>query len=410
MTELSADLLVAACSDNSAAAGLTITATIEPMAGPGSPVKPPIYAAARQGEGPQYQFHAAWRGDGEHRRTVTATVVDNVPSQANRIEAALAVLVETAGLPEYVLDLTDLGDLPAHVPTSLSSFQFPHRGADAYLRDAELDGAAFGRTDEGKALFAATDRDPLPLLAHVPQALVFGQWQSHLGKGFSQARFARSWTSEITGYEPALLGEAAGTPRRAGIKGDRLNLSIDEPVFRSDVDQSEWSLGKKEAGATKKESKGLAGIGHGQVPFSGGDGTPEPLSFREIEQRATLGLAGLRKLWFDGDPDTRALARAVPAALAILGHVEAFGRPFTLRSGADLRTVRDTRPWMWLGEEEDVEVAPLTRQAARELFDEVVGRAAAAGLPVGPDHWARTMLTPNSSLANAIRSTYPEVE
>jgi CRISPR-associated protein Csb1 len=408
MTELNAELLIAACSDTSAAAGLTITAPIEPMAGPGAPVKPPIYAPTRADDGPQYQFHSAWRGTGDDRRTVVATVIDNVPSQANRIEAALAMVAEEVGLPEYVLDLTGVGELPAHVPTSISSFLFPHRGADAYLRDAELDGTSFGKTDEGKAIFKATDRAPEPLLAAMPQALVLGQWQSHLGKAYSQAKLARSWTSEITGYEPALLSDDVTTPRRSGIKGDQLNLSTSEVVYKNVDDQSEWTLGKKEGGADSKDK--LSEIGHGQVPFSGSKGTPEPLSFREIEQRATLGLAGLRRLWFEGEPEVRARARAVPAALALFGHVLAFGRPFTLRSGTDLRVVRDRAQWLWLGDDEDVEVEPLTREAARALFEEVVAAAGAAGLPVGDGHWRRTVLTPNKQLSAAIRSTYPKLD
>ena len=47
-------------------------------------MKPAIYA------GGVYQHDRRWRGAGEERHLVDAIVIDNVPSQANRLEAALA--------------------------------------------------------------------------------------------------------------------------------------------------------------------------------------------------------------------------------------------------------------------------------------------------------------------------------
>ena len=43
-------------------------------------------------------------------------------------------------------DLSALPHLPAHRPKQLSSLEFPHRNADAYLRDAQLDGQDFFKT------------------------------------------------------------------------------------------------------------------------------------------------------------------------------------------------------------------------------------------------------------------------
>ena len=48
-------------------------------------------------------------------------VIDNVPSQANRLEEALRRHRESIKIPELVLDLSDVGNLPAHLPRRLSS-------------------------------------------------------------------------------------------------------------------------------------------------------------------------------------------------------------------------------------------------------------------------------------------------
>ena len=56
----------------------------------------------------------------------------------------------SARVPELVLDLSDLSDLPAHLPRRLSCLEFPHRNADAYLRDAKLGGQDFIKTDLGR--------------------------------------------------------------------------------------------------------------------------------------------------------------------------------------------------------------------------------------------------------------------
>lgn len=198
---------MSACDDGSADAGITIWAQLEPLAGVGAAISPPIYPAEERGRPPQYQVDRRWWGVGEERSPVDVVVVDNVPSQANRLEAALRDLRADLGLPEIVLDLSGL-TLPPHLPKSLSSFQFPHRHADAYLRDATLDGTEFMRTDEGKSLFSGTADEPDAIIRWFPQALLFGFWQSHLGKKGSQAKLARSWCCPHAGPPGRALPEA----------------------------------------------------------------------------------------------------------------------------------------------------------------------------------------------------------
>lgn len=407
MQHLTADRLIDGCRDDSFDAGLTITTALRPIAGDGSPVKPPIYAPGGGERGAQYQFVRQWLDLDDDAPTL-GIVIDNVPSQANRIEAQLERLAPDLGLPEIVLDLSVLEPLPAHAPRRISSYRFPHRVADGYLRDALLDGTPLPRTEVGQELFNATALAPLPLLAWFPQAVALGWWQSHLGKGRSQAKLARSFTSWIVGYDPALAldGTTPTIPRVRGLKGDPLNLSVSEDVVVDEADESAWELGTSKSGRATKRTK-LSELGHGQVPFSGDEAAPAPVSFRMITQQTTLSTAGLRRVWVD-EPDRNALARAVAAAVVLVGHVAAHGRAFSLRSGADLRPVGTS--WTWLGADEDVEIEPLDLEGATSLLEEVVSRAAEAGLPVGPGTWQRLVTEPSPSLAAAIRSTYPEVE
>src|SRR2546425_4767548 len=97
---LTAERLVAACSDDGEDSGIRISVDLEPVAGPGAPVKPAIYS------GGKYQIDRRWRVTENGHLPVDVVVIDNVPSQANRLEAALDRRVDL-GLPRVVLDLAD---------------------------------------------------------------------------------------------------------------------------------------------------------------------------------------------------------------------------------------------------------------------------------------------------------------
>ncbi|HLH69941.1 MAG TPA: type I-U CRISPR-associated RAMP protein Csb1/Cas7u [Candidatus Dormibacteraeota bacterium] len=389
------DRLIEACRDDSQEAGVTVHVVQEPLAGPAAPVKPAVYA------GGLFQEDERWWGDPPARTRVI--VIDNVPSQANRLEAALEGLRPSLGLPEVVLDLSGVESLPSHLPRRLSGFRFPHRHADAYLRDAMLDGSPFPQTPVGAAILDATAEEPAALFQWFPQALLFGYWQSHLGKRRTQAKLARSWISEIVGYDPAPQGEWT---RTLGLKGDPLNLSVDEPVtFQEDDLLRGWQgveQGQKTGGRRQRES--LSEIGHGQVPVRPQEAALAGVSFRSIEQRATVSFAGLRRVHCR-DGEASAVGRALLVALGLVAHVAAFGRAFSLRSGCDLRPVR-TR-WRWLGANGEEELEPPSMEEAVALFEACRQRAEAVGLTEGGG-WGRDPLvvTPNPSLVWAITATW----
>lgn len=389
--KLTVDGLVTACADDSFESGLLIETQLEPLAGLGAPVKPAVYAGNR------YQEDCRWYGE----RQEDVVVIDNVPSQANRLEAALEHVADRAGLPLVTLDLSGVDHLPPHLPRSLSGYRFPHRSADAYLRDAQLDGEPFPRTATGKAILSATADRPEALFEWFPQALLYGFWVSHAGKKASQAKLARSWVSEIAGIAP---GSTQITVH--GIKGDPLNLNTDNQVIYDPDFVDGWQAGEEKRSGGSKKRDSLSEIGHGQVPIAIEREAKAAVSFREIRQRATVSFAALRRVWA-GSADANAAGRAVLVALGVTAHVGAFGRSFSLRSGCELRTSSSSWTWLAASADRDEQIEVPTLDEAVDLLAACATQAHASGLPVGDGWGGRLDLTPNAELDRVIRSTYP---
>ena len=390
------EALLAGCADDSFDDGIRIDAELEPLAGPGGPVKPAVY------EGGNYQHDRRWAGAGDSEAT-QVIVIDNVPSQANRLEHALRQHRESMSIPEFTLDLSTMPHLPAHLPKSLSSLEFPHRNADAYLRDSELNGEDFMKTAIGKAIFGATAQACGPLVAWFPQALLYGFWQSHLGKKRHNTKHARAWVSEIVGWQPA-----STETKVLGLKGDALNLSTDEPVTSNPNDRTDWDVGKAgkiEGGRNDK----LSEMGHGQVPFMGADAPAASVSFARVTQRATVSFAQLRRVALGtAAPEADAALRALLVALGLHAHQLAFGRGFALRSGAELRPKVTTVNW--LGDDGDEPCDLDGAAATAKLLRGTREHAESVGVPL--DGWVREArtLTPKANLRKAILATWPVLD
>ena len=394
--EIDFDELLVACADESFENGIRLDSVLEPLSGACGPVKPAVY------EGGTYQQDRRWAAPDASEAT-PVIVIDNVPSQANRLEDALRRWNRTSRvLPELVLDFSGLSNLPAHLPQRLSSLEFPHRNADAYLRDAQLDGQDFLKTELGQAIFGATAQTCGPLMAWFPQALLYGFWQSHMGKKRTNSKHARAWVSEIVGWQPA-----STKTRVLGVKGDALNLNTDEVVTSNPDDRTMWDVGKAEKVAGGKSDK-LSEIGHGQVPFMGSDAPAAAVSFARVTQRATVSFAQLRRVTLGHDrPEADAAARALLVALGLHAHQLAFGRGFALRSGAELRPKATTATW--LGNDSDKTFELGDAGATRDLL--LSAREHAGSVGVALDGWGQPpkVLTPRDNLEAAIRSTWPEL-
>ncbi len=306
-------------------------------------------------------------------------VLDQVPSQANRIEEAL-LAARDAGRIE--LPLFELRAETSRGPLRLTSLQFPHRYADAYLRDSLVDGERFDRSPVGQRLREVSAADTRPLYERDPGSLLFGAWDSH--RRGQWPRFARVYASSMIGLDPR-EGE------RRGSRMDPVNLTgaIDDKAKA----EMEWSY---VAAGEKTKGQRLSEIGHGNIApgkVYGG------VAITGAARSAWLSLAGLERLRFgDASPQAEHLARACLAALALAGDRLAFGRPSVwLRSGCDLVRTSEVLAFERDGGARDE--FGLTAAGAIAIFGELRGRAEAAGIAMATD---TIRLEPIPALAEAI--------
>lgn len=348
------DRLAAAASLESDDGAIRIRATYEPGAGAGAKVSPPTYPRPQRDsrDEPPYLVEERLGPDGEPEKVV---LLDSRQSQANRCEEELegAIAAGDLQLPHLRLAVTTNGH--SFVITSLKA---PHRSRDAYFRDSELSGTVFDKTPEGRALADTSSEDATALYRHSPADLVYGVWDSHRSRRL-QTKFPRVYTSELVG-RGALVGSRAAGRYDMWTSGARKVRGEDE----------DWRPDDKGPGKLSK-------VGLGAIPptvvNAGG------VTVRSIEREATLSFAGLARVRVGTSPEQRRAARAVLAALALLGDRLAFGSPAVfLRSGCDLVLVAEALTWVRRGGHEDV--LELSVPDTVELFRQAVERAEDTGL------------------------------
>jgi CRISPR-associated protein Csb1 len=364
------DLLSAVALDGPRAV-LRIVATYQPVGGVGSKVFPPTYPTST-GQ-PPYVLEERMVA-GQARRDV---LLDSTPSQANRAEEALlrAHRAEVVRLP--LLQIEHAGE----APITLTSLEFPHRYADAYLRDSVLDGVPFDKTDLGRSLLASSLEDASALYAQDPGSLVYGAWNSHR-KG-RQQKFPRVYASEVIGWDPVVGARNAG-------RMDPLNLQGAQKPAKAGEG---WEYAPV---ATKVKGEKLSEIGHGNVAPNAQHGGVTISSARRI---ATVSLPGLDRIGFGAvSPEAARAARAVLAAYAILGDRLAFGgSSLWLRSGCELLVESERVEWVARGG--SAEEIDLSVDVAVDLFGLAVEYAEKQGLGLTLQ---TVTLTPSKELAKAI--------
>src|SRR5437870_4934023 len=130
---------------------------LQPAGGEGDKVFPPTFAGA--------VYAVEQRRVPGRERPVTCVLLDSVQSQANRMELALQDALDAGRIriPLLAVDFTDhapTGDVEADAKEGrlidavgmVTSLEVPHRLADAILRDSQIDGVYFRKSDKGKAL------------------------------------------------------------------------------------------------------------------------------------------------------------------------------------------------------------------------------------------------------------------
>ncbi|MFF3665447.1 type I-G CRISPR-associated RAMP protein Csb1/Cas7g [Microtetraspora malaysiensis] len=362
--------LIAAVSEDREDAGLAMEAIYKPA--PGDKVMPPSFP-----QGP-YLMETRWV-DGEARKVV---VLDQVPSQANRVEEAL-LTARDAGRIE--LPLFELMAETSRGPLRLTSLEFPHRYADAYLRDSLVEGKRFDRSDVGQRLREVSALDVRPLYERDPGSLLFGAWDSHR-KG-RWPKFARIYSSSMVGLDPQ-----EGVRKATRVDPFNLTGAIDDKA-KAEADWGYVAVGDKK---DKKQGQRLSEIGHGNIPPGDAHGG---VSISEARRSGWISLAAIERLRFgDASPEATRLAKATLAALALAGDRLAFGRPSVwLRSGCDL--IRSSEVLVFEQDAGAREEFSLSTGEAIAVFHELRDRAAAAGVVMASD---AIRLEPMPSLAKAI--------
>lgn len=403
MAELSLDALIAALHDqgDSDLGALRFTTHYEPAAGRGAKVFPPTYPMDQR-QSP-YVFEDRYDDEGNEISTV---LLDSYAAQANLAEQALLDAVDGGRieLPLLVVETTVHGR-----PVRLTSLDMPHRCSDAYLRDSQtVDGIPFDDTDLGKGLRAATLRNATVVYRACPTALLLGTWDSHRGRPELSFKVPRAYTSEVFGVAPKEgfrvgsrldpLGMLGGKVRRGEQPGDWELIQI--------VGEETVEVVKGAPKAKDSETIGLSKVGHGNVPPSVNSGG---VAISRAYRCAAISLGGLRRLRFpiDGQQDAArdAAARAVIAALGVLGDRLAFGRAdLALRSGCDLVVTEDRVELVQRGS--NCARIDVSIDAAVQLFGAAVERAAEHGLT-----WDTTpvVLSPRDNLQTALEHNLIEV-
>lgn len=376
MTNL-ADLLVTETGADRTASAIGITATYQPAGGAGDKIMPPSFPVDGK-DRPPYLEEDRWI-DGEQRKVV---VLDQAQSQANRVEEALR---DARDAGRVALPIFEMVVKTSRGPIRLTSLDFPHRYADAYLRDSEIGGVRFDKTGVGQRLRETTVEDVRPLYEREPCSLLYGAWDSH--RAGRWPKFARVYTASIIGVEPLLGERAAGRMDPANLTG----FVDSKDKARAGGDWQFIQSGGKSKGVKLSEA-GLGNIAPGLSNVGG-------VSVREARRSAWISLSGLERLRFgDAPPEAAGLARATLAALALAGDRLAFGRPSVwLRSGCDL--VRTEERLVVERPGADSETLHITSAEAIEAYHDLRARTAAAGIVMADDVIA---IEPTPQLREAI--------
>jgi CRISPR-associated protein Csb1 len=380
------DRLLRAVQLGSDDAAVVFDARWEPVGGAGTRIYPPTFPPDAVDSDRQRPYVVEPRLVGGER--VQTVVLDQVPSQANRIEEVVghAVRAGRLGLAYLLLE----HQLSSGRTVRVSSFTAPHRYADAYWRDSMVDGVTFDKSRVGQQLRAATAEDCTALYEREPFSLLLGAWDSHR-KG-RPARFPRVYRSEMFGVAPEFGRRAAGRMDPHNLVG-----AVQHPEKATDGTGG-WEHVVPEGRAVKSER--LSAIGHGNiapVPSHGG------VTVREVRRVASLSMAGLARLRFgDAEPAAADAAKTALAALALLGDRLAFAGPgLWLRSGCEL--VLDSESIAWHQRGGHTDPMALDVPEALALFEYARNRAAEQGLPLSEEV---VRLTAGKGLAKALNHAY----
>jgi CRISPR-associated protein Csb1 len=365
---------------------------LQPIEGPGAKIFPPTYPGPKKDDPPQHVFEQR-RMNGQD---VWCVLVDSVQSQSNRLEEFLLEVARQKAI-EVPYVSVDFSDAQLDGLAEITSLEAPHRLFDAILRDSELDGTPFMKSEKGKALIAAKASDASAIFELSPTALLFGVWNSTGEGGGLGAKFPRCLVSELIGVnvpvEEDQDGEVTSAGRRTGSRIDPLGILRRVEVYKS---KEGWDVDQKKAGKDAKKVR-PSEINHGNIAP-----TVQNLGVTcdYIEQTSVVTLAGLRRLRF-GNADRSLAARSLLASLGLLALLEQDARGFALRSRCDL-VCDGAAPLELVKFDGSTEQIELDLNAARALYNDCVSAVRKAGFTFSAEP---LKLKPQAKLVQIVRKS-----
>jgi CRISPR-associated protein Csb1 len=278
----------------------------------------------------------------------------------------------------------------------VSSLQAPHRASDAILRDSELDGVPFRKSERGKTLNTVSLASATPLFELCPTALLFGMWDSTGPKGGLGVKFERAVVSEVVGVG----AEYHDSYRARGVRRDPLEVRAAVKVVKA-ADKT-WTVAEAKSKGATEPSK----VNHSSVPF---ESQNSGVTIDYAEQTTTLSLICLRRLRFpiNGNSSSEAdiAARTVLAALGLCAATLAFETGMGLRSRC-LLWPEGAMEWELLEQPgERPRKLTITTDGAVQILKEAVDAAKVAGL-----EWREQPITlrPSAELLKLVRLSQME--
>ena len=346
-------------------AALRSRTVMQPAGDVGDKVFPPTYVNAQYAK----EKRKVTRDDGTVE-SVECVLLDSVQSQANRMEEALqeAVDAKTLNVPLVEVDFTEI-ELVEPIG-KVTSLQAPHRIADAILRDSELGGVAFRKSDVGKQLDNISNRNATPLFELCPTALIFGVWDSTGPKGGLGAKFARAMVSEIIGFN-AEFGVKTGS------RIDPLQIRAGAKVV---IGKDGYKLAKEK----EKKAVSPSEVNHGNIPPDIDDNAGG-VTISHAEQTLVISMPAFRRLRFpvNGKYESQydEAARTVLVSLSLVAATLAAETGFDLRSRCLLWPTEKMK-WELLSKPgESPDIVEIGFKEASRLYGDAVEAAKAVGLP-----------------------------
>lgn len=336
---------------------------MQPVGGPDATIAPPTYAKEDY-EPAIKKYPFSGKIDDSH---YAHAMIANEGKEGNALEEALSEVNKQYDLfPTITVKFDE-----SRKDFTCDTLDLAGRVFDPRLRDSTIDDVDFLKSEIGKAIIEATEKNVEGLLKYAPYTFVFGAWSNF----HTRVRIPRALAARIDAQEVSLV-------RCGSTKFDSWHIpsSIEIKVTSSNFD---WEFGGDE-----KPSEVHYGSVASRVDITG-------IQAKKIMYRSSIALGAFRRLRLtDGTEQQHVAMRAYLAALATIALKARLERDFFLRSGCDLIPV-DTPAINFMRSVNDVTPIDMSIEALAEIANEAKRILGESGITI---HVGDIELTPMDKL------------